>query len=127
MNSGKLKHILALSLEEKYYYFIRKCAEFEEVWGLFDEGWAILTDDQNNTVIPFWPEEEIALYNCSNSWVTYQPKSISLNDFIDKWIPGMIKDKRLANIFYLEETSLKAIVTPQQLLDDLNSEIEKYL
>jgi hypothetical protein len=127
MNPSKLKNILALSLEEKYYYFIRKCTELEEVWGLHNEGWATLGDDENNTIIPFWPEEEFAKLNCSNNWQKCQPKPIALNDFIAKWIPGMIEDKRLANIFYFEEGSSKIIITPQQLLEDINSEMEKYL
>lgn len=123
----RLKNIFALTLEEKYYYFIRKCTEFEEVWGLYNEGWATLADDENNIIIPFWPEEEFAKYNCTNNWQNYHPKPIALNDFIDKWIPGMIKDKRLANIFYLEEGTSKIIITPQQLSEDINLEMEKYL
>jgi hypothetical protein len=126
MHPSKLENIFSLSIEEKYYYFIRKCAELEEVWALFNEGWATLADEKNNIVIPFWPEEEFALYNCSDEWEKYQPRSITLNDLIARWIPGMIKDKTLANVFYFKKDSSKLIITPQQLLEDINTELEKY-
>jgi len=128
MNTKKIENVIGLPMEERYNYFIRKVAEFEEVWGLYHEdGWAVLSDKDNRTILPFWPEEDFALLCCFEQWKNYTPKLISLDDFINKWLKGMKNDNRFANIFYVQETKIGNIVTPDILIEDLNEEIKNYL
>lgn len=128
MNKQKIENIINLPVEERYGYFIRKVAEFEEVWGIYhDNGWAILSDNENRIVVPFWPEEAFAQLCCSEQWEGYTPKLIALPDFIDKWLPGMKKDNRFANIFYIPGTKTGTIISPDILAEDLNEEKKNYL
>jgi len=57
----KIENILRMSEDERYNYFIRKVADFEELWGLNDDGWALLGDNDDNRIFPVWPEKEFAV------------------------------------------------------------------
>lgn len=97
-NEKKIINILSLSSEERYEYFIRKTVDFEQIWGLYNNGWAT-SEFNGGHVIPFWPEETFAELCATNEWAHYHPKAISLNDFIERWITGMQTDGHGALIF----------------------------
>lgn len=121
----KRNNILALSENERYEYFIRKVVDFEEVWGLYNDGWALLGDDSGTQVFPFWPEKEFAELCSDDLWKGYTPKPIKLELFLEKWIPGMEKDNLIINIFHTPKSKGK-IVKPIELRDDLLHELENY-
>jgi hypothetical protein len=125
INKNKLNNIINSSAEIRYSYFIRKIADFEQIWGLYYDGWAVLGDEKNEAVIPFWPEEEFAELCAEDAWSKYQPKAISLDDFLEKWIPGMRKDNTKIGVFYVP-TGKGIITTPDKLLEDINEELEQY-
>jgi Protein of unknown function (DUF2750) len=127
MNQKKIESVIKLPINERYDYFVRKVAEFDEVWGLFDtNGWAIMTDNEKRVVVPFWPEEEFAKICCTDQWSSYLPKMIPLSAFVEKWLPGMKQDNRVVNIFYTPESKDGSIIDPDVLLNDLKDELAKY-
>lgn len=99
MHPKKLSAVAALDAEERYGYFVRKVADFGQVWGLFETGWATACDDAGRDAIPFWPEAEFAEACATGDWAQYRPKVIELHDFLEKWLPGMHRDGRLAAVF----------------------------
>lgn len=90
----KLQNVISLPAEERYNYFLRKVADFEEVWGLYDNGWA-LSGGKEMRIVPFWPEKEFADACANNEWARYKPQAIPLTDFMEKWLVGMEKDGSL--------------------------------
>ena len=64
---------------------------------------------------------------CVDQWQDYTPKSIMLNDFKNKWLPGMSRDNSLANLFYISTKPTNVVVEPETLLTDLNAELQKFL
>ena len=127
MHHKKIENILALSDEARYSYFVTTIAETEEVWGLYQNGWATLSDKEKRIIIPFWPEKEFALMACADQWQDYTPKSIVLNDFKNKWLPGMSRDNSLANLFHVSTKPTNVVVEPEALLSDLDNELQKFL
>jgi Protein of unknown function (DUF2750) len=125
MDIKKLENILDLSAQERYLYFIRKVADSEKVWGLYDEGWALLADDDNNEVLPFWPESEFAQICAIDKWSNYKPKSIDIYSFVDKWLTGMRKDNKKAGVFYNPQGK-GLIIEPEKLRNDLKEELKQY-
>ncbi|WP_255462680.1 DUF2750 domain-containing protein [Galbibacter sp. BG1] len=122
----KISNIINLSAQERYDYFIRKIADFEEVWGLYDgDGWAMTMDDGGRKAMPFWPEKEFAKLCAQNEWENYKPKAIGLDDFIEKWLVGMYKDNLKAVVFYTPNNK-GLIIYPHKLKDDLEEELEQY-
>ncbi|RYE27984.1 MAG: DUF2750 domain-containing protein, partial [Sphingobacteriales bacterium] len=108
-----------------YNYFIRKVVDFEEIWGLSDDGWALLGDDNGNQILPLWTEKEFAELCSVDQWKSYKPEVILLDNFLEKWIPGMTKDKTLVNIFSTPG-SKGTVILPFDLNSDLQEELEQY-
>jgi hypothetical protein len=120
----KIANVINLSAEDRYDYFIRKVADFEEVWGLFDNGWAMLGHVDEKT-LALWPEKAFAEICINTVWKTYRPKKILLNDFLQKWLPGMDSDGTKAAVFFTPKE--KGIIVPsKKLLANLNDELQQY-
>lgn len=121
----KIENILKISEQERYNYFIRKVADFEQVWGLSNDGWALLGDNDGNRILPLWSESEFAELCAVDQWKEYKPEVITLDNFIEKWIPGMLKDKTSVNVF-LTPNGKGTVISPNLLYDDLQNELEQY-
>ena len=70
MRNSKIDNVINLTASERYDYFIRKVADFEEVWGLKDaEGWALMGSEEQ-VLFPIWSERN--LLNCVNGIIISQ-------------------------------------------------------
>ena len=110
---------------DRYDYFIRKITDFEKVWGLYNDGWAMSSGPNKNEMMVFWPEKEFAKLCANGTWENYKPKNIKLNTFLDKWLPGMEKDGLSIGIFQTPDDK-GVIMTPSQLLENIRSELGLY-
>ena len=108
----------------RYEYFIKKVVDFEEVWGLYNNGWATSQDEKGNSLIPFFPKSEFAEDCAKNEWSGYIAKPIELNNFIDKWLTGMDSDGIRPSIFPTDADT--AVVEIDVILRDLLTELEIY-
>lgn len=125
VNPKQIETIVALEGTERYRHFIKVVADWEEVWGLYQDGWALASTDDGKQVFPLWPAKEYALLCAEKEWDGYQPDSFSLEDLMGELLPNLKKDSVLPGIFF---TPFDKGVTPSvdQLLDDLNGELENY-
>ena len=98
MNQKELDSLIKQPSNIRYEYFIKKVADYEEVWGLYDNGWATAQDDFGNMLIPFFPRKEFAEYCAVNEWNNFKAVPIDLNEFIENWLVGMRKDRVLSLI-----------------------------
>ena len=124
MNDIEFKSILNLDGAIRYEYFIKKVADYGEIWGLYDDGWATTTDDNERVLIPFWPKKEFAEGCAVGEWSNYIATSINLEEFIEEWLPGMQEDSVLASVFWNGDDSIAR--EANKLLYDLEIELEKY-
>ena len=113
-----------LPAHKRYNYFIRKVVDYEEVWGLYKEGWAVTEDLEGKKLVPFWPKSEFAEICAKGEWDGYIPSKINLDEFLNNWIPGMIKDGLKVAVFWMDDDSV--VVDPKRLLADMNEELENY-
>lgn len=125
MNEIEFNSVQNLSAQKRYKYFIKKIVDSEEIWGLYKEGWAIAKDNNSHQYLLFWPKKEFAEANAVEMWSSYIPMSISLNDFIEKWAPGMSKDNIYAAIFYMPQNN-GVIIEANMLLKDIKLELDNY-
>jgi len=96
--SKKIENVLRLDASSRCDYFVRKVADFEIVWGLFNTGWPTASTGAT-TAVPFWPEEEFAALCATAEWQGFHPKAIALEEFLTRWFPGMEKDQRICLVF----------------------------
>ena len=124
MNNKEFDQVIKLSENIRYEYFIKKIVDCEELWGLYDNGWAISEDDNGNKMIPLWPKKEFAEACAQDEWSNYTPKKINLYDFLDCWLPKMQSDSLIPSIFWNNQDS--AVVSIETLKLDINRELDNY-
>ncbi|PYF07879.1 DUF2750 domain-containing protein [Ureibacillus chungkukjangi] len=124
MNPKEFESVIKQSPKIRYEYFIKKVVDFEEVWGLYNEGWATSKDDDGNMLIPFFPKKEFADYCAINEWDVYKATSIDLDEFIEEWLEDMNNDGIKPSIFPTHQDS--ALVEISILSKDLKNELENY-
>lgn len=124
MHPEKLLQMTALPSAARLGYFVRKVADTQEVWGLHDDAWATAQVD-GKVAIPFWPEAACAQACASGDWEHFQPRAIALDDFLNKWLPGMASNEQLAFVFPVPQGSA-SIAAPVDLLADVRREAEQY-
>ncbi len=124
MDNKEFESVIKLPAAKRYEYFIKKIADFEELWGLYDDGWAMTADDNKNMMIPFWPKKEYADFCAIGEWRGYTSESIDLYEFINKWLPDMKVDNIKPSIFFNNENS--AVIEVEKLISDIEEELENY-
>jgi hypothetical protein len=126
INDKEFESVSALPLQKRYDYFIERVADSAVVWSLGgDNGWVLMGDDKGREVVPVWPHERYAAACVSGEWKDSEPRPISLEDWMNGWLPGIAKDQRLAVIFRTPMSN-GAVVTPEQLKTDLVAELRNY-
>jgi hypothetical protein len=125
VNQKQMEAVFALPGPKRFEHFIKVIADREEVWGLYQEGWALSATDDGTTVFPFWPAREYAQTCAANEWQGYEPRSIPLSDFADTLLPKLKRDGVLPGAFF---TPSGKGVTPsiEELKAALEAELENY-
>jgi hypothetical protein len=120
-----MESVLALPGSRRFVHFIKVIADTQEVWGLYQDGWALAATDEGTTVFPFWPAKEYAEICSVNKWSGYEPRSISLSDFLEVLLPKLKSDDVLPGVFF---TPSSRGVTPcvEELRSALESELKNY-
>ena len=126
MNEKEQEAVMSLSASERYSYSIKRIADWEEIWSLWaKDGWVLSEDNEGNKVIPVWPHEKFATACISGEWTNAKPRMIDLKGWMERWIPGMVRDQRLVCIFPTPRMN-GVVVTPERLMNDLADELLKY-
>ncbi|CAN7759932.1 DUF2750 domain-containing protein [Paenibacillus sp. LjRoot56] len=63
-------------------------------------------------------------FEAVEEWSHYKAQSITLNEFMNDWLPGIIEDHHKPSIFWNRKDS--AVIAVNVLLNELEQEIEKY-
>lgn len=99
--SSELEHLLELNCEERYDYFLDAVIEEKEIWIVVNnnnEFLKIFAEEEGFEYLPAWPSEELARhYSARDSEL--QTKSISLPEFLKKWVPGLKQDELEIGVF----------------------------
>jgi len=122
----EIEAVLSLGAPERYEHCIKKIADQETVWSLWqDGGWALAGDEAGNQLVPIWPHQKYASLCALAEWAGYEPRQISLDAFLDRWIPGMERDNRLVAVFPTpKDKGVRA--EPRRLESDLREELSRY-
>lgn len=121
----EIEAVLALPGPVRYAHFIKRVADTQRIWSLEHDGWALLGDDKGQECIPVWPHAKYAELCANGIWAGFQPQSIDIDAWLNKWIPGIEKDRRLIAVFPTPER--RGIpVQPRRLEADLREELSKY-
>ena len=124
VNKVELVAVSNLPAPQRYDYSIRKVGDWGEVWSVRDDnGWRLYADDLGTQLVPVWPAEAFAEACCTGDWQGCYPKSIPLADWLDRWVPGMMKDGRKVAVFPLP-SDRGVLVEPDRTASDIRSVME---
>ncbi|MBS7531573.1 DUF2750 domain-containing protein [Hazenella sp. IB182353] len=125
ISEEQLTAVLALSGPKRYSHFIGRVVNFEEAWGLWNDGWALAQTDEQQLAFPLWPAREYAQKCATGDWINYKPEIIPLEDLMHELLPILRNDGVLPAVFM---TPHEKGVTPtvEEFLKDLEFELTKY-
>jgi hypothetical protein len=126
INEHEMKAVSALDGVARYAHFIKRVADWMELWSLKgDDGFVGSGDGAGNTGIPFWPHPAYAEQQATGEWANCAPALIGLDDFMKKWLAGMERDG--LKVFVFPTPNLKGVmVEPARLRADLIEEMKQY-
>src|SRR5687767_6610985 len=92
---------LSIASHERHERFLQRIITAREVWGLeSNDGWAMTESSAEATegrkIIPFWSDRAYARQCAKDEWSHYEATPISLDLFLERWLPGMELDGVLA-------------------------------
>ena len=124
-SEGEIHAILQLDGPQRFAHFVKRVADEEKAWGLWNDGWALMANVDGAQVFPLWPASEYAALHRTGEWADYEPREISLEDLLEELIPKLGKSGVLPGVFPTP-TGRGVTPTPQEFAAALRSELEKY-
>lgn len=114
--------------EANHRRFITRVAESEKVWALRNlEGYAVCdsNDDPDRSVLLFWSDRAYAKRAVETEFPDFRPSTITLFDFIFRWLPGMSREGDLVATNWagdLAGLEMDPLDVQEQLTDALSQE-----
>ena len=124
LSEKEVTAVVKLTGAQRYEYFVKKVADRNELWGLWNNGWALGATDDGESTLPLWPAEEYADLCRKDVWADYEPRSISLPDFLERLLPQMASDGIRPSIFDTP-TENSVLIEMGELEHDLRTELAK--
>ncbi|RVR10771.1 DUF2750 domain-containing protein [Sinorhizobium meliloti] len=121
----QVEAVLASPGVRRFEHFIKVVADWQEVWGLYRDGWALAVSDDGITVFPLWPAKEYAQLCALNEWKGFEPRAISLTDCTDVLLPKLKVEGVLPGVFFTPTS--KGVTPPvDELRAALEAELQNY-
>ena len=119
-----LHSILHLSSPARYEFAVKTIAKTRLLWSLKGAGgWALAGSANREELMPIWPDESFAHVCRSGEWEGHSPESISLDVFLERWVPGLQRDARFIAVFPRPDNK-GAEVSPARFAADILREVE---
>lgn len=125
LSQKQIDAVLSLDGNARYQHFIKEIVGNDEIWGLFNGGWAMSEDQDGNQQFPLWPASEYARLCAVGAWEKYKPESFDLEDFLDNLLPKLDESGVGVSIF-MTPTGLGTTPDIGQFADDISAELDKY-
>ena len=105
---------LDLPAEERYDYFDEQVSASGEIWSLANkDGWVAFSSE-GDACLPVWPHPDYAQAWARDDWSDCEPQSITLDVWLERWLPGMEADGTLILVFPSEKEE-GIVVSPSEL------------
>ncbi|MGE0487808.1 MAG: DUF2750 domain-containing protein [Vulcanimicrobiota bacterium] len=122
----EFENVSALSGVGRFSHFVKRVADWEELWSLRSpDGWVLRGDEGGGEYVPVWPRAEYALACATDIWADCAPAPIALDEWFAKWTPGMAKDGRRVEVFPTPFAS-GLVLAPEELAQALREECARY-
>lgn len=125
VNKKEFVAVSALAPQKRYAYFVKMVVDWEEAWGLYNDGWALAATNEGAKVFLLWPARVFAESCAGEGWENYEPAEIPLDDLVGELLPGLEADGVTVGVFYGPD-GRGTVRQPSDLRNDILKEKEKY-
>ncbi len=126
LNIKEIENVSKQEPFKRYQYFLRKIADFEELWTIIDVNKEIgLSQVEGKTLISMWSSKDFIESNLKGSWKKHKAFKINLEDLDKAIIPLIVKNNYLINVFPVNGKA-GFVVSMEEFARDLNKELEQY-
>ncbi len=126
LTQQEFESVVELAAPHRYAYFVKRCADWQEVWALSDNrGWVVAADDGGRKMLPVWPHAKFASACAVDEWATAKAHMIALGDWLEDWLPYLQQSEHLVAVFQTPSGNGIA-VHPARLEHDMQEELELY-
>lgn len=126
MNDKEIESVSNLEPFKRYQYFIKKIADFEELWTIIDgNGDFALSDIDDKVLISFWSAEEFVNLNLNDGWENCGSRKLTLDDLEDEIFDLIASENYLINVFPVNGKS-GFVVGLDEFARDLSDELKNY-
>ena len=100
LNDEQYEAVLSESDEKRYEHFVKRCADWGEVWLLKrgESDWAI-TRGRTGDSLAVWPHPRYAEACAVGEWDDREPASVAVDAFLDDFIPSLVSDGLQVSVF----------------------------
>ncbi len=124
LNPKQIESIIKLPADKRYQHFIKRVVDQEELWGIYDSDWITIKKDDGE-LFPVWPNKEYAQVFLQKNFPSAFVKPIDLYEFIDTFLPELGERNIAVSVFPTPDNE-GHIACYEKVIDDLNTELEKY-
>lgn len=122
----EFESVIALNAEARYKYFIKRVADSQTAWSLWDgKRWYVYTSLEGRQFFPLWPAKEYGDACAEGTSEKATARPIRVDRLIDEFLPAMVADGVFPTVFPIpsgEGIEIAADV----LQNDLEEELLKY-
>jgi hypothetical protein len=128
LSTAEFQRVLALPPQERYAHFVERVANTQQIWSLRTRaGWVTMGDESVGQIVPVWPDSRYAETFIGGDWADAQVTGITLRDWVELRVPGMIKQGTRIAVFPVTTAAEGAVVTePERLQWDLQRAAEQF-
>ncbi|PZU26011.1 MULTISPECIES: DUF2750 domain-containing protein [Sphingobacterium] len=125
MHPKEKENILKLDPFKRYQHFLKKIADFEELWTIVDEdGNYAISEIDGYKLISFWTVEEFIFSNLSDGWEDCKPFKLILEDLQNELYEIIATENYLINVFPINGKT-GFVVNINEFKRDLDEELDK--
>lgn len=117
--------VLRLDPRGRYKHFVKRVTNSHAAWGLWQDGWAMMGDDEGKQVFPLWPAREYAEAAKDVEWGDYEPKQIDLDQLLEDVLPQLAAEETPVGVFPTPKGNA-AVVPPAELEASLRLELREW-
>ena len=128
LSTAEFQRVMELPPQERYANFVERVANTQQIWSLRTRsGWVTMGDASAGQIVPVWPDSRYAETFIGGDWADAQVTGITLRDWVDRRVPGMIKQGTRIAVFPVTASAEGAVVTePERLQWDLQRAAEQF-
>lgn len=127
ISDNEFAAVSQLDAVARYRHFLKCVADWREAWGLYEDGWMSLHDDERRILLPLWPARRYAEAYRSQDWAQRaEARAIPLIELLEEWLPGLTRDGRGIAVFPVTSVTESIHPSPADFERDLREELLHY-